>query len=209
MTHVFSKKPKPDEGGAASRHPSKSTHPPSKEEDAGGNLSAQRSQKKDSGLSSQDLLQLQRTIGNQAMTNLTQGDKKDDDKDGEQDLFPQPDKRLRAGSQAFNLSNEQVLAELLRVAATESERKQGLIGAQPLRQGEGLLLNPCEMIHTRGLAISIDVVYIDDHDRVVGLDEKLPPDSEGSAYKDVHKVLELPAGTIRKTSTKVGDQLKF
>lgn len=207
---VFSRKPKSDEGGGAARHPEKSTHPPAKEEDAGANLTAQRASKKRSGVSSQDLLQLQRTIGNQAMTNLTQGDKKGDDKnEGDQELLAQARQLVRGEHQAFNVSSDQMLAELLEVTRTENERQQGLVGAQPIRDNEGLLITPCEMIHTRGLAVSIDVVYIDDHNRVVGVDEKLSPNTEGSAYKAVAKVLELPAGTIRRTNTKVGDQLKF
>jgi hypothetical protein len=40
------------------------------------------------------------------------------------------------------------------------------------------------------------------------MDRDLKPWRFGSFYKGVHYVIELPAGTIARTATQVGDQLQ-
>ena len=53
----------------------------------------------------------------------------------------------------------------------------------------------------------IDVVFLDRDLKVVALRERLPPFSMTGLYLNAESVLELPAQTISKSGTKIGDQL--
>jgi uncharacterized protein len=54
---------------------------------------------------------------------------------------------------------------------------------------------------------SIDVLYLSKDLEIVGLDETIKPATVGKYQKRAYSVLELPAGTIRKTDTKIGNYL--
>ena len=49
----------------------------------------------------------------------------------------------------------------LRVADTPWQRMRGLLGYPPLQADQGLLIRPCNMVHTVGMRYPIDIVYID------------------------------------------------
>jgi uncharacterized membrane protein (UPF0127 family) len=85
---------------------------------------------------------------------------------------------------------------------------RGLIGHQPLAEGEGLLIVPCSSIHTHFMSFPIDVVYLDADQEVVGIDQDLSPWRFGRFHWDVRCVVELPAGKVSRTGTNVGDQLQ-
>ena len=46
------------------------------------------------------------------------------------------------------------------VAATALARMRGLLARPPLRRGQGMLIKPCNMIHTVGMGYPIDVVFL-------------------------------------------------
>ncbi|MGQ9516801.1 MAG: DUF192 domain-containing protein [Anaerolineae bacterium] len=107
-----------------------------------------------------------------------------------------------------NLTRNTVLVEHGRVANDVWTRFRGLIGVRYLAPGDGLAIIPCQGVHCMFMSIPIDVLYVDKHDRVVGMDQELKPWRFGSFYKGVRYVIELPAGTIARTTTEVGDQLE-
>ena len=106
-----------------------------------------------------------------------------------------------------NLTRDTVLVEHGRVANNAWTRLRGLIGVRHLAPGDGLAIIPCRGVHCMFMSIPIDVLYVDKRDRVVGMDRDLKPWRFGSFYKGAHYVIELPAGTIARTATEVGDQL--
>ncbi|MBX2996946.1 MAG: DUF192 domain-containing protein [Caldilineaceae bacterium] len=95
------------------------------------------------------------------------------------------------------------------VADTFWSRGKGLIGRKELDVGDGLLISPCSSIHCCFMSIPIDVIYLDRDNRVVGLDKELRPWRIGGIYRGAKRVLELPAGTIEKSGTAVGDWLEI
>ncbi|MGC8827271.1 MAG: DUF192 domain-containing protein [Anaerolineae bacterium] len=107
-----------------------------------------------------------------------------------------------------NLTRNTVLVENGRVANNAWTRLRGLIGVRHLAPGDGMAIIPCRGVHCMFMSIPIDVLYVDKGDRVVGMDPELKPWCFGSFYKGVHYVIELPAGTIARTNTQVGDQLQ-
>lgn len=107
-----------------------------------------------------------------------------------------------------NLTRDTVLVDHGRVANNAWTRLRGLIGVRHLAPGDGLAIIPCRGVHCMFMSIPIDVLYVDKCDRVVGMDQELKPWRFGSFYKGVYYVIELPAGTIARTATQVGDQLQ-
>ena len=108
----------------------------------------------------------------------------------------------------WNETRRALLAAHARMADTFWARGRGLIGKRPLRPGEALILRPCKGVHTWFMAYPIDVVYVDGADRVLDLDQEMRPWRLGRPRPRARYVIELPAGTIRRTGTRVGDRLR-
>jgi uncharacterized membrane protein (UPF0127 family) len=107
-----------------------------------------------------------------------------------------------------NRTRGTVLATAAEVAATSRQRRTGLLKHDALQPGQGLWIVPSEGVHTFGMRFSIDVVFLDRRKQVVKVRPQMPP-GRISACLWAHSVLELPAGAIAATSTRVGDQLEF
>lgn len=113
------------------------------------------------------------------------------------------------GVYVYNKTKETFLAFRVKVADTIFGRLFGLIGKRKLEPDCGLWLFPANAIHTFGMLIKIDVVLIDRHFRVVGLRELLRPFRVIRPNFRAESVIELPAHTICKSGTEVGDQLEI
>jgi uncharacterized membrane protein (UPF0127 family) len=104
-----------------------------------------------------------------------------------------------------NATSGQTLAERADVAATSWRRMRGLLGRPPLAPGQGLLIRPCQGVHTLGMAYPIDVVHLDRELVVRKVLRGLRPWRIGPLVWRASIVLELPAGTADGTSA--GDRL--
>jgi uncharacterized membrane protein (UPF0127 family) len=107
-----------------------------------------------------------------------------------------------------NRTRQVELAHSIEVADTVATRRRGLLGRKALASGEGLWIAPCEAVHTCGMQFPIDLIYLDRARRVKKLQHAVPP-WRLSACLSAHSVLELAAGSIRKTQTRPGDILEF
>ena len=110
---------------------------------------------------------------------------------------------------ALNRDRGIELARSVRKADTFWKRLRGLRGRPALPPGEGLWIVPCRGVHTRGMAFSIDVLFLDAAGRVLSLEEDLEPGRFPPIRWRARTVLELPPGTVRDSSTKVGDRIDF
>ena len=83
------------------------------------------------------------------------------------------------------------------------------MGSRPLATGEGLLVVPCKSIHTHFMRFTIDVLYVNAAQEVVGIDRELAPWRVGRLRRQARFVIELPAGTVAASGTQLGDQLQI
>jgi len=88
------------------------------------------------------------------------------------------------------------------------ERAKGLLGHDRLQKGEGMLIDPCNSIHTFFMSFAIDVVYLDKKLNVVKVCASLSPWRLSSCFK-ASMVLELPAQTISKFTIQKGMSLSW
>ncbi|MBV9296050.1 MAG: DUF192 domain-containing protein [Acidobacteriaceae bacterium] len=96
----------------------------------------------------------------------------------------------------------------VRIAGTSAERRKGLLELSCLEAGTGLWITPCEAIHTFGMKMPIDAMFLDRDYRVRKLVASLLP-TRISICLSACSVLELPAGTILRSATELGDRLRF
>lgn len=111
--------------------------------------------------------------------------------------------------QLINLNTGQVIAERVRTADRFFARLRGLMFTSELGSGCALHLKPCRSIHTFFMNYPIDVLYVNEQGIVIGLEENMPPGRVGKYYPDADSVIELPAGKINETTTKIGHQMAF
>ncbi|MHB1132083.1 MAG: DUF192 domain-containing protein [Chloroflexota bacterium] len=106
-----------------------------------------------------------------------------------------------------NLDNGTVLASDCRLAKGFWARTRGLLFSPPLEEGEGLLIQPCQSVHTVMMGYPIDVLFLDKDARIAHLIRSMPPYRASRLVWKARSVLELPAGTAERTATTVGDRL--
>ena len=108
-----------------------------------------------------------------------------------------------------NPARETVLGAAIEVAATSSKRAKGLLGRDALAAGEGLLFKHCSSLHTLFMRFAIDIAFISKDGKVLKLAHAVPPFRICVAPLRAHYALELPAGSLEASGTKVHDMLKF
>ena len=110
---------------------------------------------------------------------------------------------------ARNGNNGCVLAERVGTAATRRARAIGLLRHNALPKGEGLWIVPSRGVHTFGMRFAIDVVALDDRGRIIDLVANMRPWRLRLPRPGCLGVLELPAGTIALSGTRLGDAVVF
>ena len=108
-----------------------------------------------------------------------------------------------------NETRNSALALRVRVADTSWSRLVGLLGQSSLAPDSGLWITPSNSIHTFGMRFSFDVVFINRSCHVVGLRAGIRPYRITLPNFKAWSVLELPADTISRSRTEIGDQLKI
>lgn len=107
----------------------------------------------------------------------------------------------------INRTRGVALAREARIAGSWWSRLRGLLGKKGLKPGQGLVLAPCNAIHTCFMRFTIDVVFINDYGRVLEIYHTMAPFRFSARVKGAARVVELPAGILRQSDTRVGDVL--
>jgi uncharacterized membrane protein (UPF0127 family) len=101
---------------------------------------------------------------------------------------------------------EKILSSNILIADNPVLRVIGLMfKARP--QGDGLLLEPCNSIHTFFMRYSLDIVFLSRSNEVVKIIRDLKPWRMTRIYFKARKTLEVPAGKL-PMDIKVGDILE-
>jgi uncharacterized membrane protein (UPF0127 family) len=111
----------------------------------------------------------------------------------------------------YNRTRETFLGTEIVVADTYLRRLIGLLGKTKRwpRPGRGLWIVPSHGVHTIGMLFSIDLIFLDPENVVVHVEEVVRPFRISSVSLRTKSVLELPAHTVFRTGTKVGDRLEI
>jgi len=107
----------------------------------------------------------------------------------------------------INETRGAVLADQLEIADTWPTRLRGLLGRKSLSEKQGLILCPCNSIHTCFMKFNIDVLFFDQKGQILYVIENMPPFRFSPLVGQAKFVLELPAGTLELTGTNPGDRV--
>jgi uncharacterized membrane protein (UPF0127 family) len=109
-------------------------------------------------------------------------------------------------ARVINETRQVVLGHRVSLARTFGLRLRGLIGRRAWGEHDGLWIEPCAGVHSLGLRFAIDVVLVDEAHAVLWLGT-IEPWRLGRMHLDARAALELPAGTLVRSGTTVGDRL--
>lgn len=109
----------------------------------------------------------------------------------------------------FNERNEKLIASKVMMANNPWSRLKGLLFTKELPEGEGMLLTPCNSVHTIGMTYAIDIIFLDKKNKVRKIIENMKPNCLSPIDLRSFSVLELPANHIKKTDVQIGDQLRL
>lgn len=107
-----------------------------------------------------------------------------------------------------NVRSQHTLADRLEAAFDSASRNKGLLQRDSLPEGQALILAPCNSIHTFFMRFAIDVLFMARDGRVLKLSRTLVPWRIAISWR-ASAVVELPAGTIERCETRVGDLLEL
>ena len=108
-----------------------------------------------------------------------------------------------------NLTQGRIIGNAVRVADRFFPRMRGLLRTDGLAEGEGLWIHPCSSIHSLGMRFEFDALFLGPGGKVVGRYERFRRNRISRVFWNARGVLELPAGTIERTGTEVGDDINF
>ena len=99
-------------------------------------------------------------------------------------------------------------AQVCQAALADSlwTRGRGLLGRRRLPTGEGLLIKPCNSVHTFFMLFTLDVVFLDEDLRIIKC-LRMPPFRFSLGGRRARQVLELAEGRIEALELHPGDQL--
>lgn len=109
----------------------------------------------------------------------------------------------------INKSKETLLAKDAVIANTPFKRIKGLLGKKEFKEGQALILKPCNSIHTFFLRFAIDVIFVDKENKVIEAISCLKPFRLTRVYWWSALAIELPAGIILSSHTQAGDLLSI
>ena len=108
-----------------------------------------------------------------------------------------------------NTTRGTTLATGAREARGFVARGRGLMMTRELGEGEGLVIEPCNSIHMFFMRYALDVLFLNGEGQVLHMYEKIRPWRVGRVVRGARMAVELPAGSIRRTGTEVGDMVSL
>jgi uncharacterized protein len=106
-----------------------------------------------------------------------------------------------------NATRGEVLATQSGKVDTFLRRGLGLMGKKSLPEGGGLIIEPCNGVVSFFMRFPIDVLFIDRDGGVQHAVSNLTPWKASKVVRGSRFVIELPAGSIARSGTQVGDSI--
>ena len=108
-----------------------------------------------------------------------------------------------------NVSTGKIVADRLERPRSFAARSLGLIGRKTLGRGQGLWLERCWGVHTVGVRVRLDVLFLANDLRVVGFERAVRPGRLAVVNARSAHVIEMPAGTLDTADLLVGDRMRL
>ena len=111
----------------------------------------------------------------------------------------------------YNKTRETFVATETLLADSYLRRLIGLLGKTNrwAQVGRGLWIVPSSGVHTIGMLFPIDLIFLSKEKEVVHVEEYVRPFRISRVSLKAQSVLELPAHTIYRSGTRVGDRFEI
>ena len=106
----------------------------------------------------------------------------------------------------YQSNNRLLLLNEVMLTSNALERMRGLLGRPALTRGQGLLIRPCNSVHTIGMRYPIDLIFLDRQWVIKKLVHALPP-WRLAWSPGAHMVIELPGATLTQFDLESGTEL--
>ncbi len=109
----------------------------------------------------------------------------------------------------MQLLNEKngIILERVVIADNFSTRLKGLMGKKSLGENDGLLIKPCNSIHTFFMKFNIDVVFIDKNNRIISIYRNMLPWKFSKIYFESQFCIEGNKECFK--DLKIGDKINI
>lgn len=109
----------------------------------------------------------------------------------------------------MNLTIGNIILEKVEIANSFFTRLKGLLGRERLEKKEGLIIKPCNSVHTIGMKFPIDVAFVNNDDEIIHIIYSMFPGKFSHVIKNSKYVIEVNAGVFRNQGLKIGDKIKI
>jgi len=96
----------------------------------------------------------------------------------------------------------------IRIADRFWLRLRGLLGYTQATLHFGLWILPCRGVHTIGMRMPIDIIFLNTDNKIIALHSHVPPFRYCFCFK-AHSTLEFHCGFIQQKNLQIGDQIKI
>lgn len=107
----------------------------------------------------------------------------------------------------FNKRDQLFLGKVV-IADNFLTRMKGLLGSTNLASFRGILLKPCQQVHTIGMRYPLSIWYINRELKVIKIIDELPPNTVSPFVKDSYIIIEFPSTWAGITGSREGDSLE-
>ena len=110
------------------------------------------------------------------------------------------------GQRIINARSGKVVADRLLAAFDSGSRRKGLLAQDSLPPSTAMIIAPTNAIHTFFMKFPIDIVFVSKSGQVLKVRFAVPAWRMTASLR-AFAVLELAAGSLDASDTKIGDQL--
>lgn len=111
--------------------------------------------------------------------------------------------------QLINRSKKNMIIRNLHVADGFWSRLKGLMRKRDLPEDEGLLIVPCNSVHSMFMRFPIDLLFLDRDFKVIKIVEVFKPWKATPIIRGCYQVVELRAGVVKKMGVSIRDELNI
>jgi uncharacterized protein len=108
-----------------------------------------------------------------------------------------------------NTTTGKIVATRIDRLSTFLHRAVGLLARTSLRPDEGVWITSCRAIHTIGMRVPIDVIFVDNGGHVIEVVHDVRPNRVAITCKGARGVVELGSGALREVDVLPGDVLEL
>ncbi|HEY0394564.1 MAG TPA: DUF192 domain-containing protein [Candidatus Elarobacter sp.] len=108
-----------------------------------------------------------------------------------------------------NSTTGKIVATRIDQLSTFLHRAVGLLARTTIRPDEGVWITSCRAIHTIGMRVAIDVIFVDDDGHVIRVVHNVKPNRVALSCPGARAVVELGSGALREVDVVPGDRLEL